>query len=519
MPFEDLGAGIGETDGGALLARGLAANLSAALARLPGLQVIAPQPMGGESTEAPSGGQLVLRGTVRRSGAALRVAFSLVESQTGVQVAGDALDGSTATPFDLEDRLAASVAAALGYEEAAAPRRRGPRDPAAHEHYLKALGYLQRHDNEAAVDGAIRLLEALVDSEGDSASVHAALGRAYLHKYRLTQEARWEMLAASACEKALAQDPRAADVLLTLGHVHHAVGRHAEAIVAFHQVLELAPGHADASLGLSAALEAAGRLPEAESAARRAIAARPLSWSAHNRLGLLCFRAGRFEAALAAWGEVARLSPDNARGHYNQGAAYYHLDRLDEAVEAFRRSIAIEPTASAYTSLGTALLDLGHREEAVRAFESAAALRPADASMWGNLGSAGRWIAGLEARARGALEQAVTLMRDRLERNPADAEGWVKLAGWLASLGRHDDAVEALTRWEAIEPHDVRGLAWAGVTHLGLGRRDQGLRWLREARARGYSRRALRREPELQKLQDDPAVRELLGLDARNDTH
>jgi tetratricopeptide (TPR) repeat protein len=511
--FEDVGTDLDERGSAAALARGLAASLSARLASLPGLQVIA-SPAPGEVRSHPLGpAQLELRGAVSRAGAHLRVAFSLIDSRSGVQLSGDALDGSIATLFDLEDRLAASVVQALGYDEAETRPVRGARDPAAHEHYLKALGYLQRYDHEPSVDGAIRLLESLIASEGESASVRAALGRAYLYKYRLTFEPRWEAQAASACDQALTLDPRAVDVLVTLGQLRHAVGHHSDAIAVFRQALELHPEHAEAWLGLSVALEACGRIEEAESAARRAIAARPHAWSGYNRLGLLCFRAGRFEEALAAWKETVRVSPDNARGHYNMGAAYFHLDRLEEAVDALRRSIGIEPTASAYASLGAALFASERWEDAVQAFESATALRPADAGTWGNLGSAGRWIPGQEARAREALEHAVALMKERLDRNPVDAEGWVVLAGWLESLGRRAEAGDALARWEAIEPHDVRSMALAGVTCMGMGRREEGLRWLREALSRGYSVSALRREPELQKLREDPVVRELLGLD------
>src|SRR5438034_1136059 len=81
---------------------------------------------------------------------------------------------------------------------------------------------------------------------------------------------------------------------------------------------------------------------------RRAIAIKPQGWSGYNRLGIVFYRQGQYARSVAPWRVVTRLTPDNSRGHYNLAAALYHLDRFEEAMVSYQRSIEIQPTASAW---------------------------------------------------------------------------------------------------------------------------------------------------------------------------
>jgi tetratricopeptide (TPR) repeat protein len=494
------------------LAGGLADSLSSSLGRLPGVHVIPPAATRAAArNENPQemarelGANLLLLGSMRRSATEIRVSWSLVDPWRHEQIGGDTLQGSDAALFEIEDRLAASVRRALGHEPPeSSPPRVAPRDPAAHERYLQALGYLQRSDNEASIDGAIALFERLLASEGDSALVHAQLGRAFLAKGRATSNRTWEARAAAACQRARELDSSAPEVLVTLGEVHLAAGRHEEAIGEFEEALERRPESIEALLGLARATEAAGRLEESERILQRAIALHPADWRPHSRLGMFLFRQGRYRDATNSLRRVVHLTPDNAVGHYSLGSALYHLDLLDEALAAYQRAIAVQPTPQAFTNLGTALFFMGRYEESSAAFEKATALSPTDPVLWGNLGSARRWIPGQEGRAAEALDRAIALMSERLERNPRDAEGWAWLSAWLANRRRSVESIEAIERALGLAPEDVHCLATAGSVYFWLGDRALALRWFREAVRRGYGVEKLRRDPELAPLREDP---------------
>jgi serine/threonine-protein kinase len=520
LPFTDSSPDLQASVPRDLFARGLSESIGNSLSRFAGVQIIPatshPERAGGEldprQIARSLGANLVLRGTIQRSGRRIRVTYSLIHPDSAAQIAGDTVDGPTRNLFDVEDRLLASVVDRLGLEDRASVSvvRDRRRDPAAREHYLQALGYLQRHENEASVRGAISLLEMLRRSEPDDAAVTATLGRACLAMYRLTHQREWEERAATACERALELDPESPEVQVTLGQLHHATGRYAQAIRTFRLALELRHDYPDALLGLSSAYEAAGKLDDAEQAARDAIAQRPRDWRGHSRLGVICFNRGNYGRAIEPWRDVIRLTPDNPRGHANLGSAYFHLGRYEEALERFRASLEAQPNKAAYSGLGTVLFYLGSYEEAASALEKSAALGPFDPGPWGNLGDAYRWIPGREAKAALAYDQAIGLVREELEINPNLGWAWARLARWLAMRGSTVEALRALRRSLKHSPSDVRCMAEAVTIHHLAGDRAAALEWLERAVGAGYDGDAFDRDPELATLRSDPAYRKIV---------
>ncbi len=510
LPFKDVSPSGGRASGAQMFARGLAETVSARLARVPGVHVIPPSALPSRTTsrmdlvalEQELGANLVLCGSVQRMGRQIRIGFSLVGPRR-VQLAGDTLDGSMREILDLEDQLVRRIARSLDLEAASLATIHELPDTAAHEHYLQALGYLQRYENEASVDGAIRLLEKLARSEGGDARVHAALGRAYLAKYRLTFEPEWEKRAATACKMALKLDADLPEVLVTLGSLHREVGRYKTAIRDYQRALAIRPDDPGALVDLAWAYERADEIEMAEKTLRQAIALRPNSWRSYNHLGAFYFRQARYEEAAKAWQRVVELTPDNARGYSNLAAAYYHLERHEEALAAYDHSLEIRPDASAYTSLGTVYFFLGDRERAVQALEKAKALRPSDPKVWGNLADAYRWIPGLETKSGPAFDQAIALKRKQLKLDCRHGKGWAELAIWLAKRARFKEALQAIKRGLELSPHDVNCLALAvRVYHL-AGDRGAALQWLDRAVRSGFQVAELERDPELAALRED----------------
>ena len=453
-----------------------------------------------------AGCNLVLRANAQLSGTAIRVSYGLIDPEGGERVGGGIVDGSTVLPFELQDRLATSLRAALGIHIDIVPtdQPRRPPDPAADTKLVQALGYMQRFDNEASLDGAIGLLEGLVRSEGESAPLLAALGRAYNYRYQLTRQQRWEGQATAACARARELAPDAPDVLLALGELHVVAGRWAEALNRFDAALAARADLYEALLGRAQALDGLKRRHEAEAACLRAIELRPEDWRGYHVRGLMLFRGGRYDEAEAPWRKVAELTPDNASANRNLCAVYFNLDRFQEAETAIRRSLSVRPSAMGYYNLGTLLFFLERYEESVVVFEKAVALNPADPVAWGNLGNACRLIPGREARAAEALDSGIGLMRERLERAPARGDSWARLAGYLVGRGRPAEAEDAVRRALELSPEDPFCMVMAGHTHFLLGRRDEALRCLAAAVHGGYGVHALRHDPDLKPLWNDP---------------
>src|SRR5262249_45874430 len=147
---------------------------------------------------------------------------------------------------------------------------------------------------------------------------------------------------------------------------------------------------------------------------------------------------------------------------------------------------------------------LDRHEESAEVFERAAALSPFDPLLWGNLGSACRHIPEQMGRATEALDRAIALMKERLERNPRDAVSWAWLSAWLANRRCDREAVAAIEKALELAPDDVHCMVMAGEVYNLLGDRGLAIQWLREAVHRGYGVEKLRRNPELAPLRTDP---------------
>jgi tetratricopeptide (TPR) repeat protein len=55
-------------------------------------------------------------------------------------------------------------------------------------------------------------------------------------------------------------------------------------------------------------------------------------------------RVGSVEKALDRCLLVVQHNPDSPQTYFNLGQAYYHLGRLDEAIEAFRHAVDLDDT-------------------------------------------------------------------------------------------------------------------------------------------------------------------------------
>jgi serine/threonine-protein kinase len=524
LPFASDGDSEQSTESATRIARGLPETLAAGVAQLDRVHMVAVRGSANVASPADlrtvarrSGANLALQGSVRAAGTAMRVTFSLVDPESGVQVGGGNADGSSTMAFELEDRLVAELRRALGpvAEQTPGSWRSQSRDPAGAEKHALALRYLHRFDNEASLGGAIELLEGLVASDGESVPVLTALTRAFIHKYRLTRKRVWEARASGACEKARQIDPGAPDVLLATGELHVAAGRNADALAVLDRLLQLDPDHYDASLARAAALEGLGRIAESEEVCQRAIASRPDDWRGYYTLGMILFHQGRYAQSIGPWRRIAELVPDNAGAYRSLGSTYFRMGHLQEALAAFRLSKEIRPNAAAFNNLGTVLYRLERYEESVGAFEKAVALNPSDPLSWGNLGSACRYLINREDRMRVALEKAIGLLGERLSREPAGGEEWARLASWHANLGQNEEALCAIRRAVGMSPQDVYCMVAAASTYLDLGDRPEALRWLRRAVESGYGVESLGRKTAFRALEGDPEFERILADGSR----
>jgi len=516
LPFKDLS---GRRDG-QLFSQGFSEAVSARLGKYAGIQVIPPVSAAPLVSKGANfrriaqelGATLLLSASVQMSGDELRVVYSLLDSNSGVEVAGDTLNGSIQNVFDTEDAVADAIARDLGVTQRPARTQTAGLETA-HEQdvYLRVLGNLEHYDDERAVDAAIGQLRELTETAAASPLVHSALGRAYLDKYFLSHEPAWSDKALTECDRARALDPNSVDVLLTIAETQRVTGKYDVAINTYQRALALQPNMPEAAIGLAKAEQGAKRYVEAEAAFRRGISLRPTWWSGYNGLGVLYLTRGRFDDAARQFLEVIRLNPENAWGYNNLGNAYISKGELDRAAIQYRKALSIREEPDAFSNLGYCYYFLGDYDKSASAYRKATQLRAAVPTYWANLGDACTWSTQCRGEAVAAYKKAADLLRQDLSVNPNSARAQATLAVCLGKIGQFSQAKQHIKRALDLEPENpTRMYQAARVANMG-GNSDEALFWLRRALEAGAERYEIERDPEFANLRASETFRTLVG--------
>ena len=87
----------------------------------------------------------------------------------------------------------------------------------------------------------------------------------------------------------------------------------------------------------------AGRLERAQALLETAVRADPMHGPAHNNLGLVLFERGELYRAAWKFQAAAKLMPNQVPPRNNLGLVLESARRFDDAIEAYREALAIEP--------------------------------------------------------------------------------------------------------------------------------------------------------------------------------
>src|SRR5262249_11112036 len=143
------------------------------------------------------------------------------------------------------------------------------------------------------------------------------------------------------------------EVSAALAHLYLVSGRFEQASAIYRGLISSDPDNADGYIGLGQALNGLQRPADSERALRQAIEAEPTYWSSHTELGNFLFPHGRSTEAIPVYRRVTQLVPASPRAYNNLGAALETTGDLAGAASAYERSLALSPTRSAYSNLGS----------------------------------------------------------------------------------------------------------------------------------------------------------------------
>jgi serine/threonine-protein kinase len=365
-------------------ADGLADELIVALSKLERLRVVARTSAfsfkgthGDVRQIADSlGVNLVLEGSVRKSGTRLRVTADLVNAANGCQIWSERYDREIEMRdmFEVQDELTHAVVGALqpnlpGAERALIPRHR-TRDPAAHELYLKGRFHLFRM-TQSGIDAGVQYFERAVEADPTYALAYVGLAHAY-RMYALSLELPPQEVAAKsrvAAVKAVQLDDSLAEAHAVLAfHVYWFEWAWSIAEGHFHRALELDPNSVDTQWMYAHLPSNAGRHAEALAALARARSLDPLSGLIHAMEGQMLLHAGRTDEAIARLRDAIELEPRSRVAHLFAASAYIEKGLFDDAVaEAAAARVLTPANTQALALEAYANARRGRRRDAVGA--------------------------------------------------------------------------------------------------------------------------------------------------------
>jgi adenylate cyclase len=295
----------------------------------------------------------VLRGSVRRANAQLRIAVELDDAQTQQSIWADHFDGALPEIFDLQDRIALRTASSIApYVRERELRRAARKDwntVTAYDLTLQALDQLYVHDLEAFTKAQDLLKRAVaLDSSYPTALTHLA----YLYLYRIGQgwshdEHEDRLAAAEAARLAVERDRNDALALAIHGHLRGFLHRdYAGALAILEKAIGIGPSCALAWTFSSYVCGWMGDAAASVPRARQGLRLSPIGPDAgcwhEQALSQAHYVAGDYDAAIT-WGRTAASHGRHGANLRCLAASLVAADRMDEARAVARSMLEARP--------------------------------------------------------------------------------------------------------------------------------------------------------------------------------
>ena len=136
-----------------------------------------------------------------------------------------------------------------------------------------------------------------------------------------------------------------------------------------------------------------------------------------NILGVSRTQIGKLDEAIEAYKKSISLKPDFALAHYNLASTLQELVRLEEAEASYTKAIALKPNhAEAHYNLGNMLKELGRLDEAEASYKQAIVFKPDYAEAHSNLGNM--------LQELGRLDEAIQVYNKAISILPDSSVAW-----------------------------------------------------------------------------------------------
>jgi predicted O-linked N-acetylglucosamine transferase (SPINDLY family) len=183
--------------------------------------------------------------------------------------------------------------------------------------------------------------------------------------------------------RAVAVEPRNAEIYFNIGNVLRDMNRLDEALANYDIALQLKPDFVPALNNRSVVLLALKQPLAALAGSDRVLRLNPHHALAHKNRGDALYDLRRLDAALESYGMALQANPQYAEAWYNRANLLLESNQLIEALESFDRALEFKSDyaespeyAHTHYNRGNIQVALGRPDEALRSFERALSIAP-----------------------------------------------------------------------------------------------------------------------------------------------
>src|SRR5215813_11994534 len=302
----------------------------------------------------------------------------------------------------------------------------------------------------------------LAAAEAEFAAILAE-GYGRLGKIYLAQKAYEK--AVTVLEAAALSRPEAPEALIDLAVAYFRAGQYEKASEPLRKALARDPNSAAARQMLGKTNFMRGEFAKAAAELETALKLAPRDYDVAYTLGLAYLKQGRLVPAKQIYSRMLRQLGDRPQLHLIFGRAYRETVFLAEAIEEFKKAVALDPKftrAHYYLGLTYLLKDGTSRfNDAAEEFKIALAANPDDYFANYYLG-----IIHLQERR---LEEAVSLLEKASQLQPDNPDPYFHLGQALGALNKHDRTIEALRKSISLTPSVSHNDYQVAKAHYQLG--------------------------------------------------
>ncbi|TQV72816.1 tetratricopeptide repeat protein [Aliikangiella marina] len=411
-----------------------------------------------EAYAALLGAHYLLDGRVYGSNDQVKVIFSLSDTLTSHQVWSSNVDGSSQDLLGLQKEINRQIFNALSLlskqDDVENLLVINTDDFKAYDSYIQGKDALSQASlNSENIQVAKRhFLEAL-EFDPKFSLATAGLCQTFLNEYVESMSVDSFKSANEHCGGLLALGNLREEGLIALGDLNQLKGEDLIAIDFYQQALEKDTDNLNAISGLANSKSNLGEYESARQLFKRLVRIEPGYWQNYRQFGNFLFEIGDYEGAIEQFKKVTLLRPNSSDAFNSLGGAYYLAVKTDLAVAAWKRSLAIQPTANAYTNIGIVSFISEDYQSAIDNYAKAVSLNPNDHFLWINLAEAQKFADKKEASIE-SFQRAYDAAQQKLQVNPKDFVVLGGVARINAELRRCKAAMQSIRELSVNEWRD-----------------------------------------------------------------